>query len=373
MILRRPTNEGVVGLLKAVLWSKFNYQRCRNNDLFVGRSPILGKNVFPIAFLSNNLSNKKHRNKLKAMRLFKIVPVSKYLSTNWKSMVFYSVGLPIWININFAVAGVYGKKIIKLPGRLYINRCALIRAALLFFVSFLFYFLLYLVFMTGGGGELWKAVSQFWGDAGGSNSTPNPGHDPAGSSDLLVAAGAGNQPQEGEMLVIPSPEISQGELLGEADAAPAGPEADAVSEEDLDAWLNRIKSEEGKKKFQSPLLSALNKLSNLPSKGGRFRPGQPELDSADLSLLKCWKKRILKLLCSKELRSPIKVTKGQWEAALEKLLEGRGPYDWLTAGKAIERERERCPFFRRLVDEVERMKFCQKRKGKGKTTSTGAE
>ena len=304
-------------------------------------------------------------------------------------MVLYSVGLRIWININLSVAGVYGKKIIKLPGRLYINRCALIRAALLLFVSFLFYFLLYLVFMTGGGGELWKAVSQFWGDAGGSNSTPNPGHDPAGSSDLLVAAGAGNQPQEGEMLVIPSPEISQGELLGEmlvipspeisqgellgeADAAPAGPEADAVSEdnEDLDTWLNRIKSEEGKKQFQSSFLSDVNKLINLPSKGGRFRP---ELDSADLLLLNCWKKRILKLLCTKELRSPIKVTKRQWEAALEKLLEGRGPYDWLTAGKAIERERERCPFFRRLVDEVERMKFCQKRKGKGKTTSTGAE
>jgi len=53
MILRRPTNEGVVGLLKAVLWSKLNYQRCRNNDLFVGRSPILGQNVLPISLLSN--------------------------------------------------------------------------------------------------------------------------------------------------------------------------------------------------------------------------------------------------------------------------------------------------------------------------------
>nr|QVJ97991.1 hypothetical protein [Apium graveolens]QVJ98030.1 hypothetical protein [Apium graveolens]QVJ98099.1 hypothetical protein [Apium graveolens] len=303
------------------------------------------------------------------MRILKIVPVSKYLSTNFKSLFLYSLGIRVWINIHFSVAGVYGKTIIKLPGRLYINRCALIRAALLFFVAFLFYFMLYLVFMTGGGGELWKAVSQFLGDAGGSNSTPpNPGHDPAGSSDLLVAAGAGNQPQEGEMLVIPSPEISQGELLGEADAAPAGPEADAVSEEDedIETWLDRIKSEEGKKegkkKFQSPFLSDLNKIINLPSKGRRFRPGQPELDSADLFLLNFWKKKILKLLCSKELRSPIKVSKGQWEAALEKLLEGKGPYDWLAAGKALGREREGCPFFRRLVDEVERMKLCQKRK-----------
>ncbi|KAL8101451.1 hypothetical protein AgCh_033383 [Apium graveolens] len=175
------------------------------------------------------------------------------------------------------------------------------------------------------------------------------------------------------MLVIPSPEISQGELLREADAAPAGPEADAVFEEDedIETWLDRIKSKdgkkEGKKKFQSPFISDLNKIINLPSKGRRFRPGQPELDLAYLFLLNFLKKKILKLLCSKELRSSIKVSKGQWEAALEKLLEGKGPYDWLAAGKAPGRERKGCPFFRRLVDEVERMKLCQKRK-KGITT-----
>ncbi|KAL8109004.1 hypothetical protein AgCh_025195 [Apium graveolens] len=120
--------------------------------------------------------------------------------------------------------------------------------------------------------------------------------------------------------------------------------------------------ERGEEKFQSPFISGLNKIINLPSKGRCFRPGQPELDSADLFLLNFWKKKILKLLCSKELCSPIKVSKGQWEAALEKLLEGKGPYDWLAAGKALGREREGCPFFRRLVDEVERMKLCQKRK-----------
>nr|UEK21294.1 hypothetical protein [Ferula sinkiangensis]UEK21295.1 hypothetical protein [Ferula sinkiangensis] len=127
----------------------------------------------------------------------------------------YSLGFRAWIKINFSLAGVYGKTILKLPGRLYIKRCALIRAALLFFLTFLFYSMLYQVFMTGGGGELWKAVSQFLGDTGGSSSTPNPGQDPTGSSNLLVAAVAGDQPQSSEeswlkrLLNLPTPASSE--------------------------------------------------------------------------------------------------------------------------------------------------------------------
>ncbi|KAK1356310.1 hypothetical protein POM88_049566 [Heracleum sosnowskyi] len=112
------------------------------------------------------------------------------------------------------MAGVQGRAVVRLPFGLCIHRSVLLRAFLLFLGSITFYIGLRYLLMNGGN-ELWKAITPFLSGPGGSSSTPNPGHDPTGSSDLLAAAVAGDQPQSSQdsglrgLLDLPTPTSSE--------------------------------------------------------------------------------------------------------------------------------------------------------------------
>lgn len=152
----------------------------------------------------------------------RIVPAHFYMSQRYMRSTISSLIsnnarekqiLVIWIYFNLLMAGVPGKAVVRLPFGLCIKRSALIRAFLLFSLSFSFYKGMHLLLMMGGN-DLWNAIAPFLSGQG-RGSTPNPGQDPTGSSNLLVAAVAGDQPQSPQesrlagLMELPGPTSSE--------------------------------------------------------------------------------------------------------------------------------------------------------------------
>lgn len=248
-----------------------------------------------------------------------------------------------------------------------VRRVSFPKGFLLYFgFKMLFYFLVFglvSLFMD----QLWQAVSQFYPASGGIGGGFNPPPSPSDNSWIVA-------PYSEE-------EIRRGQEVGESQApfslsmrdpttgitiykAPSpGGRVDVFDiPETPTSHSSASETEEGSNyragpsrstEAETPKEASARIKTWTPDKV--FRPSEPEPCSP--VLVDYWKKEILTRL--RKEYPHIAIRRGEWEAALVKLHEGRGHFVWLDNLNALEREGERCPFFLQLVEEVKRLKFCR--------------
>lgn len=245
----------------------------------------------------------------------------------------YSLGLRAWINLNFSLAGVRGRRVFRLPGGITLDSNWLLKVGLLLIVGGIFR-----AYMN----ELLQAAAQFCPTVGGGITGTGGGGGlpgPYGGSPILpiFPQNQGNEDTGMHLYRAPSPGVRV-----EVFEIPETPVSHS----------NASHSRAG----EAEEAAGYRRIGDWKPDYGRFRPSEPE--ACDPVFVDEWKRGILKVL-QKECRPPFYITRSQWGAALDRLHQGRGHFVWFDNLNALRREGEGCPFFQQLVEEVKRLKFCR--------------